>query len=115
MPRSPASRPAPAPAPRPSSVGADGMSDAADVSPGVEVATTRRIVVGLDPPDDRLPDARPPADLGDGETGRATRFGQGFPNAHAAPPPFHRAARCPPSRNAGGRDHSIAAMPAAQL
>jgi hypothetical protein len=64
-------------------VGTEDMGDATDVPPGVEVATTRRIVVALDPLDDRFPDAGPLADLGDGETGVAACLRQGFPNAHA--------------------------------
>src|SRR5438046_1942946 len=69
-------------------IGPDDLGDAANVAPGVEVATTRRVVIVLDAPDDRFPDAGPLTDLGDGETGLVTRFRQGFTDGHAAPPPL---------------------------
>src|SRR5262249_23226026 len=73
-------------------VGPDDLGDAADVPPGVEVATTGRVVVVLDAPDDRFPDTGPLADLGNGESGPVARFRQGFTDDHAAPPLLCRTA-----------------------
>jgi hypothetical protein len=74
-------------------IGSDGMSDGADVPPGVEVPAASAIVVVLDAADDGFPDAGLLADLGHGETGPAARFRQVFADAHAAPPPPDRIAR----------------------
>jgi hypothetical protein len=67
-------------------VGADGLGDATDIPPGVKVTTTCRVVLALDPRDDRFPDAGPLADLSDGQASPPARFRQRFSDPHAAPP-----------------------------
>ncbi len=79
-------------------VGADGARDAADVAASVEVATARRVVTALNPPDDRLPDTGPLANLRNGETSLATCLCQGVTDAHAAPPLL-----CPTAHRPGVR------------
>ena len=68
-------------------VGAHDPGDAADVTARVEIAAALGEVILFDAPDDRFPDPGLLADLTDGEAGVASRFGQGFTDAHAAPPP----------------------------
>ncbi len=64
----------------------DRAGDAPDVPARVEVTAAGRVVPPLDPADDRLPDARPLANLRDGETGLTARARQGVTDAHATPP-----------------------------
>jgi hypothetical protein len=63
-------------------VGPDGPGDAADVSPRVEVAAARRVIIVLDICDDLFPDARPLTDLGQAEPGLMSRLGETFADAH---------------------------------
>jgi hypothetical protein len=73
-------------------VGPDDLGDAADVRPGVKVATARGVVVALDPRDDRFLYAGLLTDLGHGQAGPLARSGQGVTDRHAAPPQFGRTA-----------------------
>ena len=93
-------------------VGPDGLGDAADVPPRVEVAAAPGVVVALDPPDDRFPDPGPLTDLGNGETGSLARFRQGCTNRHAAPPQLCRPAYRPRGQEAGrSRPHHFTRSP----
>ncbi len=67
-------------------ISSDNPGDAADMATGVKIAAARRVVVVLDPGDDRFPDPGLLADLGNGETGLTSRLGEGFSDAHTAPP-----------------------------
>ncbi len=82
-------------------VGPDGLGDAADVPPRVEIAAAPGVVVALDPPDDRFPDPGPLTDLGNGKTGSLARFRQSCTNRHAAPPQLCRPAYRPRGQEAG--------------
>jgi hypothetical protein len=73
-------------------IGPDGLGDAADVRPGVKVATAGRVVAALDRRDERFPDAGLLTDLGNGQARPLARFGQGFTDRHAAPPQLCRTA-----------------------
>ena len=76
-------------------VGPDGLSDAADVPPRVEVAAAPGVVVALDPPDNRFPDPGPLTDLSNAETGSLAGFRQSCTDRHAAPPQLCRPAYRP--------------------
>jgi len=82
-------------------VGPDGLGDATDVAPRVEVAAAPGVVVALNPPDDRFPDPGPLTDLGNGETGSLARSRQGCTDRHAAPPQLCRPAHRPRGQAAG--------------
>ena len=82
-------------------VGPDGLGDAADVPPRVEVAAAPGVVVALNPPDDRFPDPGPLTDLGNGETSSLARFRQSCTDQHAAPPQLSRPAYRPRGQEAG--------------
>ena len=73
-------------------VHARGTSDGADVPARKEAAAASGEVVLFDPPDDRLPDASPLADLRNGQTGLAPCRCRDLTDAHAAPPLPDRAA-----------------------
>jgi hypothetical protein len=76
-------------------VGAYHLGDGADVPPRVEVAAALGVVVFLDLPDDRFPDAGLQADLGYGQVGLAPRLRQGFTDRHAMPPLLCRRTHAP--------------------
>jgi hypothetical protein len=73
-------------------VHARGTSDGADVPARIEVAAASGEVVLFDPPDDRLPDSSPLADLRNSQTSLAPCRCQDLTDAHAAPPLPDRAA-----------------------
>jgi hypothetical protein len=74
---------------------ASGPGDGADVPARIEVSAAGGEVVPFDPPDDRLPDPGPLADLCDGETRLVPCCCQGLTDADAAPPLPDRAAARP--------------------
>jgi hypothetical protein len=81
-------------------VGPDGLGDATNVPPRVEIAAAPGVVVALDPPDDRFPYPGPLTDLGNGDTGSLARFRQGCTDRHTAPPQLCRPAYRPRGQEA---------------
>jgi hypothetical protein len=94
-------------------VGPDGLGDAADVPPRVEVAAAPGVVVALDPPDDRFPDPGPLTDLGNGETGSLARFRHDCTYRHSAPPHLCRLGYRRRGQEAGRSRPSLHAFPTA--
>src|SRR6185437_14472405 len=91
-------------------ISSDSLGDATDMSPGIEVTATSRIIITFDRSDDRSRDASPIADVGHGHADIKPGRREDFPDAHIAPP-VPQGTACHPTHGADGDGLSVTLRP----